>query len=402
MLSALLGILLGVQAPPIPVRPRPSAAEAIAANRLEIAETAPGEYSGKGWDQLIADGANAHFFMIGEQHGTADIGRFGIAVHRELAKRGYSHAGYEVGPYSMDFAEGLIRSGKGRLASYLRQPGKSLVLPFLFFQEEVDLAEQIVAASPDRQDALWGLDQEFVASGPIAAELLHRLSTTPAEHAAAAALETKIKDSPMLVGERPWEDLAFLEAAYARNPEASRLVEALKLSNRIYAPFTGRGGTGYAGNLEREHYMKRNFAARFAAAEQRNGRPPKVFFKFGGNHGQKGFTGTNVPGLGNFLHEWGVPRGLALVNVMVDCAGGSAGNPITGKAGPCESYFGEDSVLANVAKPSKMTLVDLRPLRPQLRQLGGLDEQSRRIILSYDYYLAIKDVEPATLTVAAP
>ncbi len=389
-------------AQPAAGEPQPQASSELARNVLPITQGPEGQYGGAGWERLIADGAAAQYFLIGEQHATADIAHFGTAVHKALAARGYTHAAYEVGPYSMDHAERLVRSGKGRLAEFIRQPGYSFVLPFLFFQEEVDLAEQIVAASPDKQDALWGLDQEFVGATPIAVELLRGWARTPAQHAAVDALAAKGKANTQLIGAANWSEFAPVETAFSDNATARDLIAALKLSNEIYAPFTGRGGTGYDGNLRRETYMKTNFAARFAEAERRTGRAPKVFLKFGGYHAQRGISGTNVPSLGNFLAEWGLPRGFRLVNVMAECVGGEMINPASGKPAPCAPYFSTDSAIAKLPKTNPLTLIDLRPMRPLLRRMTGLDEETRRLILSFDYYLAIKDVKPATLVAQPP
>ena len=385
--------------PPAP--PAPSAMEAIAAVQLPITESAPGVYSGAGWDQLIADGAKAQFFLIGEQHGAADIVNFAAAVQGTLASHGYTHVAMEVGPWSADFAEELIRAGDGRLADYLRKPGNGVSIPFLFEQEEISLAERAVRRSPDKVDALWGLDQEFAAAGPVVVDLLRRWARTPAERSAVDAFAAKSAADAQLVGTKPWTEMADIERAFANNVRGRELIAALKLSNEIYAPFTGRGGFGYDGNLRRENYMKANFAARFAAAERRNRKPPKVFMKFGGYHAQKGFTGTNVPGLGNFLYEWGLARGFGLTNMMIECVGGQANNPVQGGSRPCQPYFDANSVIAKLAKPSKLTLIDLRPLRPLLRRMPDLDQQSRQVILSFDYYLAIKDVKAST-SVAPP
>lgn len=397
---ALLAAAASQQPAPGPGPVPLNAIEEIARNRLVIEQVGPGQFRGAGWDKLIADGAAAHVFMIGEQHGTADIARFGAAVHRALAIQGYTHAAYEMGPYSTDVAEQVIRSGKGQLAAYIRKPGNALSLPFLFYQEEVDLAEQIVAASPDRANALWGLDQEFAAAGPIIAELLRRWAANPAERRAADAFAAKVATAPQLIAAEPWSH-SDIEKAFRNNRRAKRLLEEIRLSNEIYAPFTGRGGSGYEANLLRETYMKNNYAARSVGAERRNGKRPKVFLKFGGYHAQKGFTGTNVPGLGNHLYEIGVPRGEGFVNVMVDCAGGETFNPMTNAKAPCEPYFSKDAVLSKVPRTGKLTLFDLRPLRKQLRRFTDMDQDTRQLILSFDYYLTIEGVQAATPTVPA-
>ena len=393
LLAAILGCCMMVQ--PANAQQK-SAAEAIAEQRVAISRSPEGIWSGLGWDRLIADAQAAQFVMIGEQHATADIARFGIAFHHALAPHGYTHAALEVGPYSTDFAEALIRSGPGRLAAYLRQPGHGFTIPFLFFAEEIELAEQIAALSPDRTNALWGVDQEFVGAGPIMAELLERHARTNTQRAALAAFKSASAKDPMLVGKLREVDLAPLSAAFGNDAEAKAMIEAMRLSSGIYAPFIHRGGPIYPANVTRENYMKTNFLRSFEATERRQGKPPKVFMKFGGYHAMRGHSGTNVPAFANFLAEWGHSRGFRLLNMMVDCSGGEAMNPQTGKPGPCEPYFGRDTLLGVLGSQAPVTLVDLRPLRSQLPKLKDLDARTRETILAFDYYMAIKKVRAAT------
>ena len=113
----------------------------------------------------------------------------------------------------------------------------------------------------------------------------------------------------------------------------------------------------------------------------------------------RGMTVTNVPGLGGFLADWGLPQGYRTVNMLVDCLGGETLNPQTNKAAPCESYLGkEPTVLGRaIADGPAIQIVDLRPLRPQLtRALKGADEATRKTILAFDYYVAIKGGAAAT------
>lgn len=398
--TTLLAMLLAAQAGP-PAAPAAESGAIVAGHMLPIAETGDG-YSGPGWDRLVAEAADAQFFLIGEQHGTRDIALFATRVHAELARRGYTHAAVEIGPWSTGFAERLIRSGHGRLGDYIRRPGHALTLPFLFFGEETVLAEQIVAASPDGEQALWGLDQEFVASGPVALALLRGWARTEAHSAAVEAFGARVESDPMLVGNLTDAELDPLAGAFAGHAEAPALIEELRRSSAIYAPFVRRTGPIYPANLRREQQMKLNFVRAFEAAERRTGTPPRVFLKVGGNHAMRGFSGTNVPGLGNFLAEWGLARGFGLVNIMVDCAGGEALNPQTNVAVPCQPDLGPDTLLGSIAGEQRLTMIDLKALRPRLRELRDLDEHSRRAILAFDYYLVIRDVRAATPTAPLP
>jgi hypothetical protein len=80
---------------------------------------------------------------------------------------------------------------------------------------------------------------------------------------------------------------------------------------------------------------------------------------------------------------------------MVDCNGGEALNPQTGKPAPCEPYFGKDTPFGRLAT-DEVTLIDLRPLRAKLGALKDLDAKTRQTILAFDYYLTIRDAKAAS------
>jgi hypothetical protein len=358
------------------------------AARLNLSARSDGAFEGDGWERILADGERAQFFVVGEQHGVADILALETALHAALARRGYTHAALEMGPYSTVKVERLVRSGAGALEAYVRPRERTWLFPFLGWKEEVRLAEQYVRLSPAKQ-ALWGLDQEYVGSAPILLELLRPRANTAAQRAAVVGLAAASAANPELVKDLRAAGLQPLAEAFAKDPRALRIIADYRLSGEIYAPFTTPGGKIYPANLARENYMKRNFAEAFARAERAEGRPPKVFMKLGGNHAMRGFSASTVPALGNFLAEWGMPRDLAALTVMVDCVADRP-NP------PCQPYFGTGHALYAAASADKYTLFDLRPLRANLRALPALDAQTRDLIQAFDYYVLIRDVSRAT------
>lgn len=371
---------------------------AISDNTLELSHGADGELSGNAWDRLQDEAAQAQFFLIGETHATADVANLAIAMHRALAPQGYEHMVIEVGPWSTRHTEDLIRSGNGKLGEFIAAPGNGFTLPFLFFTEEIALVEQAVSLSTHDDNVLWGVDQEFLAAGPILAAKLHQLATSAAEHAAAAQLEAKSSEQMMYLGSAPQEEIDALVAAFADGTaEARELVDAIALTNRIYGPFVKRSGPIYYANLERENYMKTNFLEHFAAAEERLGHPPKAFFKFGGFHLERGLSGTNVPSFGNFVMEWGRARDFGTVHVMIDCIDGQAWGVQQSAPVPCTPYaLAEGSPILAALEGKDMAMVDLKALRPLLRSSTPIDAKTRDLILSYDYYIALRDVQPAT------
>lgn len=395
---------LAITAPALaqnPPPPAPTLAERMAANRHAIAFE-NGRLSGPGAALLNRAMADAQFFMVGEQHGTATIAAISAALHREAAAIGYNHAAMEIGPNSGVEVERLIRSGPGRLAAQFRTPTYSFAVAFLFWAEEAALAEQFVALSRARSDAIWGLDQEFVGALPLLLPRLDALARTPAQRAALAALRARAAAEPMALAQMPAAELEPLRLAFETDaaPAAAPMVADLILSNAIYAPFTGRGGSGLEANLTRETYLKRNFLRRFEAAERAEGRPPHVFLKFGANHVMRGFSTTNVPSLGNFIAEWGLSRGFGAANIFINCVGGEQNDPRTGADSPCENELPADSPLHTMMLDAPLTLFDLRSLRSP-RLVDGLDPRTRRIILAFDFYLAVRNPRAAT-PLAAP
>lgn len=397
VLGSILAIALAAPLVAQDATPDPFSA-AIQDNTLDIARDTDGNLSGPGWDRLMTEADDAQFFLIGEQHATADIAIAAAKIHAGLAARDYEYMVVELGPWSTRHTEKLIREGTGELREYIATPGHQFILPFLMFAEEIDLVEQAVALSPHLGDALWGVDQEFLGAGPVILAELEKLAVTDDQKTAVAAFAAGSGANPMYLGVAPDKDIEALEAAFAdASDDARELVSSIRLTHTVYGPFMRRTGTGYDANLMRENYMKDNFLTHFRTAEQRDGKAPKVSFKFGGYHLERGHSGTNVPSLGNFILEWSRSRGFTSVNVMMDCVGGEAYQIMQGGPGKCTSYALRDgSPILAALKGKEVALVDLAALRPMLSRQKELDDKTRDLILSYDYYLALSDVKTAT------
>ena len=398
MLATLISALLAISVAPQPTNPPDDIKAAIAAQRLPLERSASGMFTGAGWQQLIADAGTAQFMMVGEQHGSGSLALFETALHRALAAKGYTHSALEIGPATTRYVEELLRSGHGKLHRYIAAPGHGFAVPFLFFREEADLAQQMVDLSPDREEALWGLDQEFVGGGPVHSDLLERYARTPGQKAAASTFREHANKNAIYSGTLTEQQLAPLRSAFVGDREALALIDGLAASAAIYKPFVSHTADDiYGSNLARETMMKHNFVTAFTDAEQRGQRAPKVFLKFGASHAMRGHSATDVPSLANFIAEWGAARNMRLVNVFVECDGGQSLNPQTNKAEDCEPYFDTNSKLREVVKAGPaIQMYDLRPLRAKLAGWKQLDAPTRTVILAFDYYVTIRDGHAAT------
>jgi len=357
-----------------------------------------GILEGDGADFLRQNVADTHFFLVGEQHATADLARLEMALWNEAHDVGYEYHAVEVGPYGTERIEALLRSDKqDALRDYQLEGDNLLTFPFVFFVEETELLQAVVYDSGDPQRALWGLDQEFIAGGRVVLDQLAKLATTEAQRQAVAQAQQQAAANLMWLGMSPAETFAPLVKAFADNAAGKQIVDAIVLSNEIYAPFTGRGGSVYTANDIRERYMKSNFTRDYREAQARTGEKPRVFFKFGANHLARGHSPTHVLTLGTFVEDFAVLENLKTFSLHLDCQGGKARDPRSGEAVDCTSYFlGDDSNLAALLPDEHMALLDLRSLRPYMKKFEHWDERSRQLLLAYDAVIFVTDVAPAT------
>lgn len=357
----------------------------------------PDGLAGPGGDWLLARSAETPLVGFGEQHATADIALFAQAWFVHLDEQGFDHAIIEVGPWGTRRAEALLRAGDEAFERDAAARADGLAYPFLFFQEEADLARMIV----DRQDsdgpALFGVDQEFIAGGSILAERLDELAATDHERAAVARFETMLAGNPWAVGAAPHDDLVFLAEAFeGGDAEAQAITSEVLASNTIYAAFTGRSRDALAANTRREEGMRRYFLEAWPVIVAESDGEPRAFFKFGGNHLMRGHTRTHVPGFGGFLAEWGFANDLAFFNVMVDCDGGEMRDVRSGETTPCSSYFPLDGTPFEGLAGDGPVVIDLAALRQGAVREDGLDPGILRLILAFDAYVILPDVQAAT------
>lgn len=362
-------------------------------HELTVGETG---LSGPGGELLMERARRAQFVAIGEQHGTADIGEFAHAWFLALDPEGFDHMAIEVGPHSTRAAERLLAGPEGAFEADAAARAGGLAYPFLFFQNEADLARDVVSLHEGEGPALWGLDQEFIASGSILLDQLRPLARTDAQRDVLASIEAALAEQPFLVGSAPDSQWAGWAEAWGEGEGAGILADVL-YSNRIYAPFTGRGGSVWFANQTRENGMKRLFAEHFAAAEAANGTPPRVFLKLGANHLARWNPSTQISSTANFLAEWGLPRGFTLYNVMADCASGQMVDVQAGGAIPCPSYFGSTHGVLSGLVGDRPVVVDLQAIRPAVLAMSDADEDFVALVRNFDAYIAFPNTRPAPM-----
>ncbi|MCE9522023.1 MAG: hypothetical protein K8S25_06265 [Alphaproteobacteria bacterium] len=399
LISMAFACLAACAAEPTPEELRQKFQETVVESRLALVMK-DDRLSGPGAEFLKARAVGSQFFMVGEEHGVATIADTVRALFADLSPIGYRHFAIEVDPWMTAKMEGLLRSGGTKaLTRFLTTEDRALSLPFYSWSAEAALAAAAVRANADSTPALWGLDQLFIgAAGVLLADVATAASRADAR-SLAAVLAGQAKGNLEFLGKVEIGKLQALRDLLgdAKDRDLARLMDDMILSARIYQPFvSGEGLSVYAANLERENLMKRTFLARYREAEKRDGKAPRVLFKFGGNHMQRGLSATHVPSLGNFVSDFALHEGAGAFNVMVLCGPGTKAGDFMGNEAACDLDFASSfaDLVAHVDTKNP-TLFDLRAWKDKPKRWAHLSTEVRELIWAYDAFLFLPNGKPA-------
>jgi hypothetical protein len=384
---------------------------ALRDNRHVVELDSAGDLSGDGGELLLAAGRDAQFFLIGEDHGIAEVPALAAALFKALAPFGYAHLAIETGEPVAEHLNRLAREpdAKAAIGDFVRDywPG----VPFYGLEEEAELLIATVAAVGGGDDVIWGLDYDVMGDRYALHRLLELAPSEAArrESAVVIAVADSMLDSALDAGNPAGvfmfagQDtlIAQLRAAYApqSGSEADRIIALLEETLHINAAFLERR-YGDSNTLRARH-LKRQFLRRYRGAGGANGERPRAMFKFGANHLVRGLNFTQVYDLGTLVHELAEAEGGRAFGLMALGGEGSMAahfNPRTFgyKPGPVETH-GLVELLYEEAEPGSWSLFDLRPLRELLRdgELGEVDERARQAIRGYDAVLILSGSGPS-------
>jgi hypothetical protein len=403
-LAGLAGIATAAE-PPAAAPTKPTLAERLAAEapKHRLAMDFDGQaWSGPGLDRLIADGAAAQFFLLGEEHGVAQIPALARQVMIALQPAGYSRMALEVSPPAGRALDLAVTQGLDGLRRFYttNPPGAA----FYTMKEEARMLADVRAVFPRHHDLLLGLDYEICLDRMLIAKLKPHApaSARPALAALEAASlaswaryeETKdisvifcFSGDPALV-RAVWD-------AWVGDIETWTILRTLEASLVINQHYSQ--GRFFKSNEARADFNRQSWA-RFWESQSVENRQPKTLLKFGAGHMGRGRSMMEVYDLGSLVSETATLMNAHSFHLLAAPLNGGRQavlNPQT---------FGYDSAetgtiaelglepLAAQALPQGSTLFDLRPLRPLMSASATLtaDPRLARIIHGYDALLLIR------------
>ncbi len=356
-----------------------------------------GHLTGPGADWLEARGREVDHFLMSERHGTVQIPAVAASLYERLTDDGYGPVALEIGPFAADAAnEALSQGGLPALKEFIRRY-KAPAIPFLHLREESEMAARMVEAGA----TLWGIDYEFILSLPMHLDALADQAETDRERRAVQQTRTKMKNDwggagGRALGAADPSALQDLRAAFAPRGDAEALarIDALRESNAIYAPYVRDTSTFFESRTRRENLMKEQLTEHIRTWEAEHNEAPKVFHK--NAHTSKRPRQDIYITLGAFMSEWARVRGEDTFHVLADCNGGEIPKTGQGGGGTCTAWLdGDESPFTDHLQDGKITIIDMRALRPRYFDWDFLSEDLRTSIVSTDVYVAIPDVEAA-------
>ena len=361
---------------------------------------------GDGAEWLVDRARDAHHFMIGERHGTAEIPAVAGALYERIKPVGYDYAALEIGPFAAQHVNAALnRGGFDALADVITRYDAA---PFAFLsaREEARLAARIHEVG----GTIWGLDQEFVSSLPLHLDALAAQAETPRERTAVSDIRSTMREQWMdgndPLGNADPAALHELRTAFeARGDEdALARIDAMITSNEIYAPYTRDTGSFFYSGIQRENYMKRTLVDHIRRVDAQTSQAPRVFYKFGGLHSGQ-HPGADLDpriSLGTFVSEWArTLREEDSFHMLVDCNGGRNQGSGQGPGGECTPFLtgmpkGASSPFSDALSGEGITIIDLTDLRARFSDWDFLSKRERTMILAVDAYMTVSNVHPST------
>ncbi len=393
-------------------------AQDTALTRLLVANRHPiritnGRLEDRGGRLLVEEGKGARFFLVGEEHGVAQIPAVVQALLSELRPAGYNTFAIEVSPLQGERLDSLTRHPRMREGLDMLLSSWLTTIPFYpLVEERALLASAMAAHGTLPAMRMWGLDYDISADRLFLREL-ERL--TPASGRAAVRRARDLADSgfatitrqgnpsQLFAWSAPDSIFEALRSALGPRPpaRARAIIDVFERTARINRLFLS--GRGYESNLMRSLFMRENFAKALAAAERR-GASPRVLFKFGGSHTMRGWNYTHTLDIGTAASIVAESRGERSFNVLILGGPGTKSTRMNivklqyEPIGSAEVDEANDAWLRPALADSGWSLFDMRAVRTAYlrRRSQQLTPIQDRFLHAYDAIVVLTGSSPAT------
>jgi hypothetical protein len=383
--------------------------DALQGNRLPI--TMNNGPAGRGWDWLVQEARDAHFTLIGEEHGVAETAELSAALFNALRGSGYSRMAIELSPIiAQDIEAAARRNGLQGILDFFARPD---TWSPLYLREEAGFLAAVIKAAPPNERVLWGLDREILSDRYLISKLEAKVpqrakeSFTRLKEASTNALARQQKnpgpDNIFLLSQDPALVSAVRSAWPNPDSESDTILRTLEESLAISA---AARTSNWAYSQRRAQWNRNNLAARLRE-ESKGGAPPKLMMKFGYNHMIRGVNYVNVFDLGAMTDEVAeLHEGRAFHVLVLPGPGsrqavlGPGRSFVAVSSNDFDEFRAGDQRLTRVLSNANATgheVINFRMLRPLIqRGLESWNPDVVRTILGYDAAVIWKGARAST------
>ncbi|MDO9471844.1 MAG: hypothetical protein Q7J28_02225 [Caulobacter sp.] len=406
-LTALAGAAPAVAQTPT-AAPKPTLAERLAARAAEHrwpVTFANGRASGPGVDRLIEEGKASEFFLLGEEHGLAEVPAL---VSTLLPAAGFVRLGLEVSPPGAAALDTAARGGvEGLKRLYAEYPPGPA---FYTMAEEARMLADMRVLLPDREQLFVGLDYEVLQDRLLIDRLKAKVPASAraplaALEAASKAGWAKYEITRNLTDILPFSGdpalVSAVETAWNKpDHDSAEILWTLRRTLEVNRHY--RDGRYFESNAERAEFSRACWSS-LQERDRTSGWLPKTMFKFGAGHMVRGRSMTEVYDLGSLVSESAELVGWTSFHLLVI--------PLNGKQAYLDAKtltYAETNASTveemalephtKAALPGASTLIDLRPLRPLMSAsvTRTADPRLTRIVHGYDMLLFVDGATAST------
>lgn len=265
---------------------------------------------GKGAAILQKSIEESQFFILGEEHFSAQISKFTNAIIPILANHNYKYFVAEIGPNSATKITSLIKSGKSLYNFNTKVNDYVGEIPVPFFEGKED--EIFFKNAINNGFEFWGIDQEYLTAQIFLIDEIYNLSKNKSslESSYNKAKAYLIRETKKGVQDYKYELFTellkssvvnkFFKNTDTTNLKSQKIITDLRDSWEVYRL---REVKDYYSSLhKRLNIMQNNFTDYYSKAKK-NDVLPKAIIKIGGKHASKGRSLDNIFDIGNFAME---------------------------------------------------------------------------------------------------
>jgi hypothetical protein len=401
-----------------PLRPPPQSQgtpqarllEALQKNRLPL--TMSNAPAGRGWDWLVQQSRNAHFTLIGEEHGVAETAQLSAALFIALRGAGYGRVGIELSPIiAQDIEAAARRNGVQGITEFFDIP---TTWSPMHMREEAQFLAAVVSAVPKNERVLWGFDREIFSDRYLISRLEARVPRTARESFARleeASLKAWAKFQREPNGDNLFllsEDPAVVSAVRAAWPNADReSAMILRTLEESLAIETGERTAGIWPFMERRSQWMRSILAERLREERAHGSQAKVMLRGGYNKMIRGANYFNMFDIGSMADEAAALAGGRAFHILVlpgpgsrQAVFGPGRSFVSVSSDEFDEFKAGDQRLTRVLSNPSATgheVIAFRPLRTlAMRGLESWNADVVRTIHGYDAAVIWKGARPSS------